>query len=122
MEPLASVDELNALLQRTVPPGTADMALRMASAKIRAYVRRSIPALDGTATPDDIRAIALAVAGRVVVNPSDIRQEAVGTESITYAAETIGVQLTQDEKHDLDRYRIRYRTLETAWDICTPNQ
>lgn len=113
---LATPAELSAYLQRDVSADTADIALRLASGKVRGFINRpDLPALvDDTTAPDDVKAVVLAVASRVVGNPNDIRQETVGSESLTYAAETIGVQLTIAELRDLKRYRVRWRTLEAG--------
>jgi hypothetical protein len=58
-------------------------------------------------TPGDVKAVVLSAASRVLNNPSDIRQEAVGSLSVTYAAETIGASLAQADKDLLARYRRR---------------
>ncbi|MFJ7176408.1 hypothetical protein ACIQXA_08370 [Streptomyces massasporeus] len=59
--------------------------------------------------PGDIRAIVLQAANRVIVNPSGIRSEAVGGESVTYlipaVGEYLGVLLSRTEQKVLDRYR-----------------
>ncbi|MEW2034900.1 hypothetical protein AB0901_30915 [Streptomyces roseifaciens] len=57
--------------------------------------------------PADVRAIVLTLAGRVLNNPSDLRQESVGSVSVTYAAETIGASLAPIERAQLARYRPR---------------
>lgn len=57
--------------------------------------------------PADVRAIVLTLAGRVLNNPSDLRQESVGSVSVTYAAETIGASLAPIERDQLARYRSR---------------
>lgn len=59
------------------------------------------------AVPADVRAIVMTLAGRVLTNPSDIRQESVGSVSVTYAAETIGASLAPIERDQLARYRPR---------------
>ncbi len=56
-------------------------------------------------TPGDVLAVVLTAAQRVLSNPSDLRQEAVGNVSVTYAAETIGASLAQRDKDLLQRYR-----------------
>lgn len=111
---LATPDELAAYIQRPVDAATAEIALRLASGKVRGYINRPTLAslADDTTCPDDVKSVVLAVAGRVVTNPSDVRQEAVGSESVTYATETIGVQLTELDRKDLRRYRIRFRVLD----------
>lgn len=113
---LATPAELSAYLQREVPADAAGIALRLASGKVRGFINRpGLPALvDDTTCPDDVRAVVLAVASRVFGNPNDFRQETVGSESLTYASETIGVQLTFAELRDLKRYRVRYRMLEVG--------
>jgi hypothetical protein len=59
--------------------------------------------------PGDIQAIALQAANRVIVNPSGIRSETVGGESVTYlipaVGEYLGVLLSRTEQKVLDRYR-----------------
>jgi hypothetical protein len=59
--------------------------------------------------PGDIQAIVMQAANRVLVNPSGIRSEAVGGESVTYliptTGEYLGVLLSRTEKKVLDRYR-----------------
>ncbi|MFJ7588434.1 hypothetical protein ACIQZO_13815 [Streptomyces sp. NPDC097617] len=57
--------------------------------------------------PADVRAIVLTLAGRVLTNPNDLRQESVGSVSVTYAAETIGASLAPIERDQLARYRPR---------------
>ncbi|MFD4797213.1 hypothetical protein [Streptomyces anulatus] len=57
--------------------------------------------------PATVRAIVLTLAGRVLTNPSDLRQESVGSVSVTYAAETIGASLAPIERDQLARYRPR---------------
>jgi hypothetical protein len=59
--------------------------------------------------PGDIAAIVMQAANRVLVNPSGIRSEAVGGESVTYlvpsTGELLGVLLSRTEMKVLDRYR-----------------
>ncbi|MEG8275772.1 hypothetical protein [Streptomyces sp. AHA2] len=59
--------------------------------------------------PGDIKAIVLQAANRVIVNPSGIRSETVGGESVTYlipaVGEYLGVLLSRTEQRVLDRYR-----------------
>lgn len=59
--------------------------------------------------PGDIAAIVLQAANRVIVNPSGIRSETVGGESVTYlipaVGEYLGVLLSRTEQRVLDRYR-----------------
>jgi hypothetical protein len=57
--------------------------------------------------PGDVLAVVLTGASRVLNNPSDLRQETVGSISVTYAAETIGASLSQADKDLLSRYRRR---------------
>lgn len=61
--------------------------------------------------PGDVKAVALSAASRVLNNPADIRQEAVGSLSVTYAAETIGASLAPADKDLLARYRRRASTV-----------
>lgn len=59
--------------------------------------------------PGDIAAIVMQAATRVMVNPSGIRSETVGGESVTYlipaTGENLGVLLSRTEMKVLDRYR-----------------
>jgi len=55
--------------------------------------------------PGDVLAVVLTAAQRVLTNPQDLRQETVGSISVTYAAETIGASLSQADKDLLARYR-----------------
>lgn len=57
--------------------------------------------------PGDVLAVVLTAAQRVLTNPTDLRQETVGSVSVTYAAETIGASLSQADKDLLARYRRR---------------
>lgn len=60
-----------------------------------------------SAIPGDVKAVVLSAATRVLTNPLDIRQESVGSVSVTYAAETIGASLSPADKDLLARYRRR---------------
>lgn len=59
--------------------------------------------------PDDIAAIVMQAANRAMVNPGQVRSEAVGGESTTYliptSGEALGVLLSRTEQRTLDRYR-----------------
>lgn len=55
--------------------------------------------------PGDVLAVVLTAAARVVTNPGDLRQETVGSMSVTYASETIGAALSPADKDLLARYR-----------------
>ena len=59
--------------------------------------------------PGDVQAIVMQAANRVIVNPSAVRSETVGGESVTYlipaAGEYLGVLLSRTEQRVLDRYR-----------------
>ncbi|CAM5247716.1 hypothetical protein SSPIM334S_06287 [Streptomyces spiroverticillatus] len=57
--------------------------------------------------PGDVRAVVLTLAARVLNNPTDLRQESVGSVSVTYAAETIGASLAPADRDLLGRYRKR---------------
>lgn len=57
--------------------------------------------------PGDVLAVVLTAAQRVLTNPNDLRQETVGSVSVTYSAETIGASLSQADKDLLARYRRR---------------
>lgn len=64
--------------------------------------------------PGDIRNVVLQAAGRVFVNPSQIRSEVVGGISTVYAVpvsgQALGVLLTSAEEKTLDRYKRRAGT------------
>ncbi|WP_050511106.1 hypothetical protein [Streptomyces sp. NRRL S-475] len=64
--------------------------------------------------PGDVKAVALSAATRVLTNPLDIRQEAVGSISMTYAAETIGASLSPADKDLLARYRRRAAVIKVG--------
>ncbi|MGW5426880.1 hypothetical protein ACWET9_06585 [Streptomyces sp. NPDC004059] len=59
--------------------------------------------------PGDIQAIVMQAVNRVLVNPSQVRSETVGGESVTYlipaTGEALGVLLSKTEQKVLDRYR-----------------
>lgn len=59
--------------------------------------------------PGDFQAIVMQAANRVIVNPSQLRSETVGGESVTYlipsTGEALGVLLSRTEMKVLDRYR-----------------
>lgn len=57
--------------------------------------------------PADVLGVVLTAASRVLTNPSDLRQETVGSMSVTYAAETIGASLSPADKDLLADYRRR---------------
>ncbi|MEU9047501.1 MULTISPECIES: hypothetical protein [unclassified Kitasatospora] len=57
--------------------------------------------------PGDVLAVTLTLAARIINNPADLRQEAVGGVSVTYASETIGASLAEAERDQLSRYRRR---------------
>jgi hypothetical protein len=70
--------------------------------------------------PGDIQAIVMQAVNRVLVNPSQVRSETVGGESVTYlipaTGEALGVLLSRTEMKVLDRYRrtagsVRLRSL-----------
>jgi hypothetical protein len=56
--------------------------------------------------PDELKRIALQAAGRALINPSGLRSETIGSESYTYAIETVPnvVALTAQEKRELRRF------------------
>jgi len=64
--------------------------------------------------PGDIRNVTLQAAGRVFVNPSQIRSEVVGGISTVYAVpisgQALGVLLTSAEEKTLNRYKRRAGT------------
>ncbi|MFD4700832.1 hypothetical protein [Streptomyces niveus] len=60
-----------------------------------------------TSVPGDVLAVVLTLAGRVLTNPNDLRQESVGSVSVTYSAETIGASLAPADRDLLARYRKR---------------
>lgn len=55
--------------------------------------------------PDDVLAVVLTAAQHVVTNPQNLRQETVGSISVTYSSETIGASLSPADKDLLARYR-----------------
>lgn len=55
--------------------------------------------------PSDVLGVLLTAASRVLSNPQDLRQETVGSISVTYAAETIGASLSPADKDLLASYR-----------------
>lgn len=59
--------------------------------------------------PGDITAIVMQAVNRVMVNPSQVRSETVGGESVTYliptTGEALGILLSKTEMKVLDRYR-----------------
>lgn len=57
--------------------------------------------------PGDVLAVVLTATQRVLTNPNDLRQETVGSVSVTYAAETIGASLSEADKDLLRDYRRR---------------
>ncbi|MFJ2783687.1 MULTISPECIES: hypothetical protein [unclassified Streptomyces] len=59
------------------------------------------------AVPGDVLAVVLTLASRVLTNPGDLRQESVGSVSVTYSAETIGASLAPADRDLLGRYRRR---------------
>ncbi|MEU6661257.1 hypothetical protein [Streptomyces sp. NPDC046821] len=70
--------------------------------------------------PGDIAAIVMQAVNRVLVNPSQVRSETVGGESVTYliptTGEALGVLLSKTEQRVLNRYRrtagsVRVRSL-----------
>ncbi|MFB6535114.1 hypothetical protein ACFCY8_30220 [Streptomyces noursei] len=62
--------------------------------------------------PGDVLAVVLTLAGRVLNNPADLRQESVGAVNVTYAAETIGASLAPIERDQLARYRRRVAVVD----------
>ncbi|MFF7408704.1 hypothetical protein [Streptomyces lydicus] len=58
--------------------------------------------------PGDVVAVVLTAAQRVLTNPNDLRQETVGSVSVTYAAETIGASLSPADRDLLKDYRRRF--------------
>ncbi|MFC9191441.1 hypothetical protein [Streptomyces cyaneofuscatus] len=76
---------------------------------VRACAPVSVTFTHGYAqVPGDVLAVALTAAQRVISNPNDLRQETVGSVSVTYAAETIGASLSPADKDLLGRYRRRF--------------
>ncbi|MEU5974295.1 hypothetical protein [Streptomyces sp. NPDC047315] len=60
-----------------------------------------------SSVPGDVLAVVLTLAARVLGNPRDLRQETVGSVSVTYSAETIGASLAPADRDLLARYRRR---------------
>lgn len=110
---LATPEELAVYTQQEMPVESAELALRLASGKVRGYINRPDLELltDHTTAPDDIKSVVLAIASRMMSNPANLRQETVGSISLTYATETVGAQLTELDRADLRRYRINARSL-----------
>jgi hypothetical protein len=66
--------------------------------------------------PDDVKHVALELAGNYYSNPTGLRQETVGGYSVTYAGsnEVFGIALTPGQKAILDRYRVKATTVRTG--------
>ncbi|MFE0447339.1 hypothetical protein ACFW6C_07565 [Streptomyces fungicidicus] len=77
----------------------------------RIYVAPHVEAVKVTYThgyadvPEDVLAIVLGCASRVLSNPDNLRQETVGSVSLTYAAETLDASLSERDRDLLDDYR-----------------
>jgi len=97
-EPLATVEELEARLGRTLDPDEvpmAEAAISDASAMVRAY---GLPWPDPETAPDVVRSIVLAASERKMRNPEGLRQEMEGGYQYTRSASTpVGVALTPAE-------------------------
>lgn len=57
--------------------------------------------------PDDIRAVCLQMAVRVMQNPAGVRQESIGTYSVSYGGDIGGSAMSPAEEKMLGRYRLR---------------
>jgi hypothetical protein len=55
--------------------------------------------------PDDLKAVALGIASRLVTNPSGVRSEQIGSYSYTLATDGQAVALTRYEADVCNRYR-----------------
>jgi hypothetical protein len=77
----------------------------------RVYVGRYVEAVKLTYThgysqvPMDVLGIVLGCASRVLSNPDNLRQETVGSVSLTYAAETVDAALSERDRDALADYR-----------------
>lgn len=77
----------------------------------RVYVGQYVEAVKLTYThgyqevPEDVLSIVLGCASRVLSNPDNLRQETVGSVSLTYAAETLDASLSDRDRDALADYR-----------------
>ncbi|MER5501381.1 hypothetical protein ABT096_29830 [Streptomyces sp. NPDC002561] len=94
---LFSLTELRALLGSPVSDERAQLAHDLAEDVIRGEVgaRLTDPPQRG------VKAVALAVAARILTNPSGVRSEQAGGMMITYADSQTGVMLSADERRRL---------------------
>lgn len=120
LPPLAAVEDLESWLGVATLSGTnatrAEAYLAAASAKVRAYTRRTWLSEDDeldestpTITADDLELVAAGVvvpaAARMYSNPTGLLQETTGPFSARYAdSAALGVYLTDDEKAILRSY------------------
>lgn len=104
MEPLATIKDLQRLLQQEVDwtesdEGSADFALISASAVVRGYCRNSFPA----GAPDDVRFIVARVASRIFKNPQGISYQSYDGMLQQQPVDMAGRLLTPDERLILDQ-------------------
>ncbi|AVO22265.1 head-to-tail connector complex protein [Streptomyces phage Nesbitt] len=77
----------------------------------RVYVGRYVEAVKLTYThgytevPADVLGIVLGAASRALSNPDNLRQETVGSISLTYSVETLDASLSERDRDLLDAYR-----------------
>ncbi|MFB7919222.1 hypothetical protein [Streptomyces sp. NPDC056061] len=93
------LSELRALLGTPISDERAQLAHDLAEDAIRGEVgiRLTDPPQRG------VKAVALAVAARILTNPSGVRSEQAGGMMITYADAQTGVTLSEDERRRLRR-------------------
>jgi len=96
---LFTATELRAFLQRPVTDEQCALALELTTDAFRGEVgdRMTDPPQPG------IKSVALAVAARVLTNPSGLRSEQAGGMLQTYADAQTGVMLSDDERRRLRR-------------------
>jgi hypothetical protein len=96
---LFTATELRAFLQRPVTDEQCALALELTTDAFRGEVG------DRVANPPQpgIKSVALAVAARVLTNPSGLRSEQAGGMLQTYADAQTGVMLSDDERRRLRR-------------------
>lgn len=92
-----------------------DYTVRHDRVWLTGYTPVSVTFTHGYASvPGDVLAVVLTAASRVLNNPSDLRQETVGSMSVTYASETVGASLAPADKDLLARYRRRAAMVHLA--------
>ncbi|MFG2292062.1 hypothetical protein [Streptomyces sp. NPDC048603] len=96
---LFTTTELVALLRTPLPQESANLAHELTLDAFRGEVgnRLTDPPQPG------VKAVALAVAARVLTNPGGVRSEQAGGMLVTYADAQTGVVLSEDERRRLRR-------------------